>query len=193
MSSDSNEPKGSGVIPTSAPQSYYPPTEITQSMQDMVEILREIRDRQVATDNAARQPMPAKSARSSSAWAPLIRSHMANVQPTVDRWRGALDTLLVFVSLVDLYIVRVNVILLICTQIALFSSILTTFVVQSLTSLSQDPGEKTNELLTNLTDIILAISNTSFSHLDIPHSVPFTPERDAVRLNFYWFPSPSSQ
>ena len=41
-------------------------------------------------------PVPATSA---STWSALLRSHMEIAQPTVDRWRGILVTLLVFVSL----------------------------------------------------------------------------------------------
>lgn len=43
--------------------------------------------------------IPPAPATSSSGWTPLLRAHLERVQPTVDRWRGTLDTLLVFVSL----------------------------------------------------------------------------------------------
>lgn len=71
-------------------------------------------------------------------------------------------------------------------QIALFSAILATFLVQSLTGLSQDPGDRTNELLANLTNIIIALNNANVSNLNIDPPTPFTPESSAIRLNFYW-------
>lgn len=55
---------------------------------------------QVVTSTAdlSKQPIPTVTATSSSAWGPLLRSHLNHIQPTVDRWRGTLDTLLVFVG-----------------------------------------------------------------------------------------------
>ncbi|EIM81405.1 uncharacterized protein STEHIDRAFT_31176, partial [Stereum hirsutum FP-91666 SS1] len=84
----------------------------------------------------------------------------------VDRWRGSLDTLLVF--------------------IALFSAIVTTFFVQSLDGLTQDPSDRTNELLQNLTSIVLSIGHGNLSALTIDEPQTFEPEASAVRLNFYW-------
>ncbi|EIM91271.1 uncharacterized protein STEHIDRAFT_50180 [Stereum hirsutum FP-91666 SS1] len=91
---------------------------------------------------------------------------MQLIQPTVDRWRGALDTLLVF--------------------IALFSAIVTTFFVQSLEGLSQDPSSRTNELLQNLTDIYIAGSGLDVTRVQIAKPTPFKPEASVIRLNLYW-------
>lgn len=71
-------------------------------------------------------------------------------------------------------------------QVALFSAIVTTFFVQSLTNLSQDPDERTNELLQNLTEIVLSIGHGNLSSLKLAEPENFVPEGDAVRLNFYW-------
>lgn len=43
--------------------------------------------------------IPSVTATNACAWAPLLQSHLGRVQPIVDRWRGTLDTILVFVSL----------------------------------------------------------------------------------------------
>lgn len=58
--------------------------------------------------------------------------------------------------------------------------------MQSLSELTQDPSDRTNELLANLTDIILALGDSSLQDLNIAPRIPFTPERSAVRLNLYW-------
>lgn len=71
-------------------------------------------------------------------------------------------------------------------QIALFSAIVTAFFVQSLTGLSPDAGFRTNELLSNLTEIILILSGTNTTDLSVTHPIPFKPEASAVRLNVYW-------
>lgn len=71
-------------------------------------------------------------------------------------------------------------------QIALFSAIVATFFVQSLTGLSQDSADTTNELLRNLTELIIIVSQVDASQLNLPSPSPFEPDGDAVRLNFYW-------
>ncbi|EIM86009.1 uncharacterized protein STEHIDRAFT_58585 [Stereum hirsutum FP-91666 SS1] len=116
--------------------------------------------------DVSKQPIPQAPATSAAAWSPLLRAHLDHIQPTVDRWRGTLDTILVFV--------------------ALFSAIVTTFFVQSLEGLSQDPGDRTNELLLNLTELVIAVSGVNASHLTIQPPTAFEPEESAVRLNFYW-------
>ncbi|EIM86585.1 uncharacterized protein STEHIDRAFT_57139 [Stereum hirsutum FP-91666 SS1] len=88
-----------------------------------------------------------------------------SVKPDVERWRSTLDTLLIF--------------------IALFSAVVTSFLVQASTGLSQDPSDRTNELLSNLTEIIIQLSaNTSALHISPP--TQFDPDPRIVRLNVYW-------
>lgn len=48
--------------------------------------------------DVSNKAIPSAPATSSSGWSPLLRAHLERIQPTVDRWRGTLDTLLVFVS-----------------------------------------------------------------------------------------------
>ncbi|EIM81402.1 uncharacterized protein STEHIDRAFT_149855, partial [Stereum hirsutum FP-91666 SS1] len=133
--------------------------------RDILDVLKQTYSRQVTLD-ISNKAIPSAPATSSSGWSPLLRAHLERIQPTVDRWRGTLDTLLVF--------------------IALFSAIVTTFFVQSLTGLSQDTGARTNELLQNFTDIYIAVNAANASQLDFSPPVQFEPEGSAVRLNFYW-------
>lgn len=106
------------------------------------------------------------------------------IKPDVERWRGTLDTILIFVSYLTL---------LMCThansslaQIALFSAVVTSFLVQAITGLSQDPSDRTNELISNLTDVIIQLSAVKAASLTLASPAPFEPDSDTVRLNVYW-------
>lgn len=46
----------------------------------------------------SRKSIPSVTALSSSAWNPLLNSTLNRIEPIIDRWRGSLDVLLVFVS-----------------------------------------------------------------------------------------------
>ncbi|KAF8054336.1 hypothetical protein FPV67DRAFT_1661572 [Lyophyllum atratum] len=138
----------------------------TRGMRDLLAVLRKMDDRQAAATAYSMQPIRPVAATSSSAWSPLLRSHLENIQPRVDRWRGTLDTLLVFV--------------------ALFSAVVTAFFIQSLTGLSENTGKRTNELLANLTDIIIMLRGADATVLDFTPAIPFKPEASDVRLNVYW-------
>ncbi|KAG6828663.1 hypothetical protein H0H87_001352 [Tephrocybe sp. NHM501043] len=106
-------------------------------------------------------------ATSSSAWTALLLGHMETIQPTIDKWRGTLDTVLLFV--------------------ALFSSVVTTFYVQAVQGLSEDPAIKTNQLIANLTDIILILHGTDMAKLNMAKEMaPFAPENITIRTTFYW-------
>ncbi|KAJ6489853.1 hypothetical protein C8R45DRAFT_199187 [Mycena sanguinolenta] len=111
--------------------------------------------------------MPEEPATSSSAWNALLRSSLSEtIQPKVDRWRNGLDALLVFLGL--------------------FSAIVTSFFVQSLSALQQDPAVRTNELLTNLTEIIIVMSGAQPADLHVAQPVVFHPDSTDVRLNSFW-------
>ncbi|EIM91024.1 uncharacterized protein STEHIDRAFT_152705 [Stereum hirsutum FP-91666 SS1] len=115
---------------------------------EILDILRKIYEKQVSVASSSdmtKQAIPAV--------------------PATNRWRGTLDTTLVF--------------------IALFSAIIINLFVQSLPELSQNPVDRTNELLQNLTNIVVATSDVN-SDLNISPPVPFKPDATAVRLNFYW-------
>ncbi|KAJ7471765.1 hypothetical protein FB451DRAFT_1470619 [Mycena latifolia] len=133
-------------------------------MEDQITILQQIEQRQAAAD-VSKQPIPQIPATSSSTWGALLRSTIAEtIQPNVDRWRGGLDALLVFVGL--------------------FSAIVTAFLVGSLPRLQQDEVARTNELLANLTEIVIQLSRGAT--LDVTPPVTFQPAAADVRLNSYW-------
>ncbi|EIM91505.1 uncharacterized protein STEHIDRAFT_48341 [Stereum hirsutum FP-91666 SS1] len=114
----------------------------------------------------SRQPFPQTSATSASAWGALLRSHMNNVEPIISQWRGTLDTLLIFV--------------------ALFSAIVTALYAQSLTNLAPDTGERTNELLQNLTEVIIVLQGASAAQFNFTQPSLFEPAAGVIRLNFYF-------
>lgn len=145
----------------------------------------------VFSDMASRQPLPQSSATSASAWSALLRSHMNNVDPIISQWRGTLDTLLIFVSFLLLVITEVMVQIdhdriPRHKQIALFSAIVTALYVQSLASLSPDTGERTNELLQNLTEVIIVLQGASGVNLNFTQPSLFEPATSVIRLNFYF-------
>ncbi|KAJ7082701.1 hypothetical protein B0H15DRAFT_764900, partial [Mycena belliarum] len=114
----------------------------------------------------SRQPIPEVPATSSSAWNALLRSTLAiAIQPKAEGWRSGLDALLVFVRL--------------------FSAIVTAFIVQSMIALKPDEIARTNELLANITNILLTISATNGAQLNLPQPAVFVPEASDVRLNVY--------
>ncbi|KAJ7645265.1 hypothetical protein B0H17DRAFT_959678, partial [Mycena rosella] len=114
------------------------------------------------------QPFPQVPGTSSSVWGALLRSRIAEtIQPQVDRWRSGLDALLVFLGL--------------------FSAIVTAFLVDSLTGLQQDEAARTNELLANLTEILIQLSaGANLSTSKVAPPAPFLPDAVDVRLNSYW-------
>ncbi|KAJ6491948.1 hypothetical protein C8R45DRAFT_825296 [Mycena sanguinolenta] len=111
--------------------------------------------------------MPQVPATSSSAWNPLLKNFInETIQPKVDRWRNGLDSLLVFLGL--------------------FSAIVTSFLVDSLGALTQDETARTNELLANLTDIVILLSGQPPSNLTISQPLPFEPDARDIRVNSFY-------
>ncbi|EIM83827.1 uncharacterized protein STEHIDRAFT_159444 [Stereum hirsutum FP-91666 SS1] len=140
--------------------------DIVESLEDLQGVLLRIDKRQAAT-NPSWQPIPQTPASSSSAWNPLHDSMMQKtIIPAVDGWRGTLDTLLIFATL--------------------FSAIVTAFYVQSSSNLAPAATFETNQLLANLTDVVILLSGANISQLSLPGPVAFEPEASALRLNFYW-------
>ncbi|KAJ7743952.1 hypothetical protein DFH07DRAFT_749727 [Mycena maculata] len=114
----------------------------------------------------SKQPMPQIPATSSSTWGVLLRSAVAEtIQPNVDRWRSGLDALLVF-----------------CELLRLFSDIVTAFLVDLLPGLQQDEVARTNELLANLTEVVIQLSGAA---IDITPPATFEPAAVDVRINSY--------
>ncbi|KAJ7729996.1 hypothetical protein DFH07DRAFT_994336 [Mycena maculata] len=109
--------------------------------------------------------MPEVPATSSSAWSALLQSALSDaIQPKIDRWRSGLDALLVFLGL--------------------FSGIVTAFFVGSLSALQPDETARTNELLANLTNIVVALSGRP--NLSVAQPAVFQPDETDVRLNSFW-------
>lgn len=74
-----------------------------------------------------------------------------------------------------------------CFQVGLFSAIVTSFFVDSVQNLSPDQDARTNEILSNLTDIIIQLSaGTAPAALNLASPTPFVPDASDVRVNFYW-------
>ncbi|KAJ7742787.1 hypothetical protein B0H16DRAFT_1860498 [Mycena metata] len=139
-------------------------TRLALLMEEQNVLLRRMDQRQAAAD-ISQQPMPEVPATSSSAWNALLRSALTDtIQPQVDRWRSGLDALLVFLGL--------------------FSGIVTAFFVGSLGTLQPDPTARTNELLANLTDIVISLGGNP--NLNVPQPAIFRPDRTDVRLNSLW-------
>ncbi|KAJ7785126.1 hypothetical protein DFH07DRAFT_726359 [Mycena maculata] len=157
-------------------------------MEEQVTVLRRIDERQraigevfpscfqnidylfIAYGDLSKQPIPEVPATSSSAWNALLRSALTDtIQPKVERWRSGLDALLVFVRIPCCFFCSPRSMH--ALKLGLFSAIVTSFFVQSLTALSQDPNVRTNELLANLTDIIIAISGVPAANLHVPQPV----------------------
>ncbi|KAJ7730605.1 hypothetical protein DFH07DRAFT_756233, partial [Mycena maculata] len=117
-------------------------------------------------EDKSRQPIPEVPATSGSAWNALLRSTMTDsIQPKAEGWRSGLDALLVFLGL--------------------FSGIITAFIIPSLLSLQPDEMARTNEILTNMTTIIIAISGQTAADMNLTQSTIFVPEASDVRFNFY--------
>ncbi|KAJ7280179.1 hypothetical protein C8J57DRAFT_1712182 [Mycena rebaudengoi] len=121
----------------------------------------------LAASDLSQQPMPEVPATSNSTWGALLRTTVAEtIQPKVDRWRSGLDALLVFLGL--------------------FSAIVTAFLVESLSGLRPDEAARTNELLTNLTDILITLSGVNPVALNLSTPAQFQPNSTDIRLNSYW-------
>ncbi|KDQ28463.1 hypothetical protein PLEOSDRAFT_1105121 [Pleurotus ostreatus PC15] len=137
------------------------------AMQEQTQILRSISTRQAGQDNSTR-PIPQVPLRNAGAWNPLLKSTLSQIAPIMDRWRGGLDTLLIFVGL--------------------FSAIVTTFLVESLGHLQVDQGERTNEILTNITEILVSLAGPAGAGgvMVTPTEEVFSPSSDVIRGNIFW-------
>ncbi|KAJ6489453.1 hypothetical protein DFH09DRAFT_1208997 [Mycena vulgaris] len=124
------------------------------------------RDQRNDAADRSRQPILDVPATRSSAWNALLRSTMADsIQPKADGWRSGLDALLVFLGL--------------------FSAIVTAFIIPSLVTLQQDKIAKTNEILSNITNIIVSISGVPAASLNLTDATVFVPAPSDVRFNVY--------
>ena len=63
---------------------------------------------------------------------------------------------------------------------------MTAFFVDSFSKLQPDDGAATNDLLSNLTNVILLVHGVTFNETGLPFATPFEPERNDVRENVFW-------
>ncbi|KAJ7471761.1 hypothetical protein FB451DRAFT_1036859, partial [Mycena latifolia] len=91
------------------------------------------------------------------------------IEPQIDRrWRSGLDALLVFSNSWSGRLM--------CPLLGLFSAVITSFLVDSLTG-QQDEAPRTNELLTNLIEILFHLSDgANFSTLKVSAPELFQPD-----------------
>jgi hypothetical protein len=126
--------------------------------------------------------MPEVPATSSSAWNALLRSTLTDtIQPRTDGWRSGLDAILVFVRHANILGLKYSL----PVKLGLFSAIITAFIVQSLANLKQNESSKTNELLTNLTNVIIVIGGVNAANLSLPQPAIFVPDSSDIRFNAY--------
>lgn len=73
-------------------------------------------------------------------------------------------------------------------QVGLFSAIVTTFLVESLGDLQVDQGERTNEILTNITEILVSLAGPADAGglMVTPTEEAFSPSSDVIRVNIFW-------
>jgi hypothetical protein len=71
-------------------------------------------------------------------------------------------------------------------QIGLFSAIVTAFFVTSFANLQPDQAAITNDLLRNMTDILLLAHGIQFNTTGLQLATSFEPEPGDVRENVFW-------
>jgi hypothetical protein len=62
----------------------------------------------------------------------------------------------------------------------------TAFLVELLNRLRPDEAARTNELLSNLTDIMIVLSGVNPVNLSLSAPAEFQPDSTDIRLNSYW-------
>jgi hypothetical protein len=71
-------------------------------------------------------------------------------------------------------------------QIGLFSAIVTAFFVSSFANLQPDQAAITNDLLRNITDILLLVHGVTFNTTGLQPAIPFEPDPSDIRENIFW-------
>jgi hypothetical protein len=114
-------------------------------------------------------------------WAVCARAAKQHDEALVDGWKDEIDSLLVFVRYLRLFISHAG---LKCSQAGLFSAVLTAFAVESYQMLSTDPAETSAVLLrqiaVQLNDLVTHAATPS--PLRIPPLDTRTPN-SVVRIN----------
>ncbi|KZS91423.1 hypothetical protein SISNIDRAFT_487407 [Sistotremastrum niveocremeum HHB9708] len=103
-------------------------------------------------------------------WAAVLQTALKRIHEQVESWKDSLDTTLLF--------------------IALFSAIVTAFLIPTIAALSPSPGENTDDLLQSLIDVVLQIA--SLNGLKTPTFTPpepFVPASSDEVSASLWFSS----
>lgn len=99
-------------------------------------------------------------------WKSYLEQASERQKQYVDQFNSQMDMLLLFA--------------------ALFSAIVTAFVVVSYATLQPDLGQSTLQVLQEIL-VTLRSNESSSQNTQVPVSEPFTPAHSAVRVNMYWF------
>ncbi|KAJ6458860.1 hypothetical protein C8R47DRAFT_145479 [Mycena vitilis] len=100
-------------------------------------------------------------------WAVYVSEAERYDRALVETWRSDMEGLLIFA--------------------ALFSAILTAFIIESYKSLSSDPGDLTVQFLGQISQQLSASANGSIYHITVPN--PFKPSVPSLICNALWFVS----
>ncbi|EED85679.1 predicted protein [Postia placenta Mad-698-R] len=99
-------------------------------------------------------------------WKSYLEQASERQKQYVDQFNSQMDMLLLFA--------------------ALFSAIVTAFVVVSYATLQPDLGQSTLQVLQEIL-VTLRSNESSSQDTQVPVSEPFTPAHSAIRVNMYWF------
>ncbi|KAJ7085058.1 hypothetical protein C8R44DRAFT_721738, partial [Mycena epipterygia] len=98
-------------------------------------------------------------------WAVYIDEAEKYDKALVESWRSDMEGLLIFA--------------------ALFSAIVTAFIIESYKTLNSDSSTLTVQLLSQISQQLAAAANGST--FNIPQTIPFTPPATSVVCNVFWF------
>ncbi|KAG6836780.1 hypothetical protein H0H93_003372 [Arthromyces matolae] len=131
-----------------------------EEMQNMNRTLKKIDEGQNVAAAQAKNPLPIVQATSSRAWMPLLNDFVENVQPVTDRWRSTLDTVLIFVSVIN--------------------------SENDFAGISADPAIAENEAIANLTNIYVQSNNINLTSMNLPQPQSFAPTNSSIWICSYW-------
>ena len=120
-------------------------------------------------------------------WARLDDMYHKYDEERIKDAKEDIDTLLVFVrTTVALYILLLTT----ASQAGLFSAVLSAFLVETYTDLSEDPNEMNTKILMQISSQLASLSQSNgFINSTVPAfslDPPFSPQRSSVRINALW-------
>jgi hypothetical protein len=122
---------------------------------------------------------PPRSANDEKAWLALHKVAMDKSRALVEELKGGLDVNLIFVRRNHN---QPNSILNLALQIALFVTVITAFLAPVVQTLSENPVDRTNALLANLTELWLESNrlNNLVVPINITQPTPFIPAKSTM-------------